>query len=171
LFVGGEGLKRGPTAVLGTLLHEAAHGVAAARGVQDTSRQGRFHNGRFKAIGEELGLELEKNGFGWSETLVPEKTELEYAEVLVMLGLELMHWRESEFPFDLTGIGGTVAGGDTVKVTKRPTTITPRLKAVISCDCQGPAERRLRMNNDALHYGPITCGVCHGQFTHKLVQE
>src|ERR1039457_2317942 len=44
LFVGGEGLARGPRDVLGTLLHEAAHGVANARSIQDTSRQGRFHN-------------------------------------------------------------------------------------------------------------------------------
>jgi hypothetical protein len=29
--------------VLGTLLHEAAHGLAQARSIQDTSRQGRYH--------------------------------------------------------------------------------------------------------------------------------
>src|SRR5215218_3534902 len=44
VLVGGEGLQRGPVDVLGTLLHEAAHGLAQARGIQDTSRQGRYHN-------------------------------------------------------------------------------------------------------------------------------
>jgi len=43
VLVGGEGLQRGPVDVLATLLHEAAHGLARARGVKDTSRQGRYH--------------------------------------------------------------------------------------------------------------------------------
>jgi hypothetical protein len=38
VLVGGEGLQRGSLEVLGTLLHEATHGLAQARGVQDTSR-------------------------------------------------------------------------------------------------------------------------------------
>jgi hypothetical protein len=41
VLVSGEGLQRGPVDVLGTLLHEAAHGLAQARSIQDTSRQGR----------------------------------------------------------------------------------------------------------------------------------
>jgi hypothetical protein len=40
VFVGGEGLARGPANVLGTLLHEAAHALAHIRGIKDTSRQG-----------------------------------------------------------------------------------------------------------------------------------
>src|SRR3954452_692141 len=56
LFVGGEGLAQGAESVLATLLHEAAHGLADVRVVQDTSRQGRYHNTRYKALGEELGL-------------------------------------------------------------------------------------------------------------------
>ncbi len=48
LFIGGEGLQRGPIPLLGTLLHEAAHGVASTRGVKDTSRQGRYHNTRYR---------------------------------------------------------------------------------------------------------------------------
>jgi len=47
VFVGGEGLARGPAEVLGTLLHEAAHALADVRGIKDTSRQGRWHNARF----------------------------------------------------------------------------------------------------------------------------
>jgi hypothetical protein len=58
VLVGGEGLQRGPTDVLGTLLHEAAHGLAQARGVQDTSRQGRYHNRRYATLAQELGLDV-----------------------------------------------------------------------------------------------------------------
>lgn len=34
VFIGGEGLARGPAVVLGTLLHEAAHAIAHVRGVR-----------------------------------------------------------------------------------------------------------------------------------------
>jgi hypothetical protein len=44
VLVSGEGLQRGPVDVLGTLLHEAAHGLAHVRKLSDTSRQGRYHN-------------------------------------------------------------------------------------------------------------------------------
>ena len=69
IFVGGEGLARGARPVLATLLHEAAHALAHRRGVKDTSRQGRYHNQRFKTIAEELGLEVEHHpSLGWSVT-------------------------------------------------------------------------------------------------------
>ena len=57
--MGGEGLRRGARAVLGTLLHEAAHGVATTRGIKDTSRQGRYHNRRFAELAAELGITVE----------------------------------------------------------------------------------------------------------------
>jgi enoyl-CoA hydratase/carnithine racemase len=59
IFVGGEGLKRGARPVLATLLHEAAHVLAHKRGIKDTSRQGRYHNRRFKTLAEELGLHVD----------------------------------------------------------------------------------------------------------------
>ena len=46
VFVGGEGLVLGAVDVLGTLLHEATHALAHVRGIQDTQRQGRYHNRR-----------------------------------------------------------------------------------------------------------------------------
>ena len=45
--------------VLATLLHEAAHALAHARGSKDTSRQGRYHNTKFKNCAEEVGLTVE----------------------------------------------------------------------------------------------------------------
>jgi hypothetical protein len=59
VLVSGEGLGRGLD-VLGTILHEATHGLAMARGIKDTSRQGRFHNLRFKALAEEMGQAVAK---------------------------------------------------------------------------------------------------------------
>ena len=64
-----------PLDVLGTLLHEAAHGLAQARGIQDTSRQGRYHNRRYATLARELGLEVTSvQPIGWSATTVPDPT-------------------------------------------------------------------------------------------------
>ena len=41
------------------ILHEAAHALAYARGIKDTSRQGRYHNKHFKTCAEQLGLAVE----------------------------------------------------------------------------------------------------------------
>ena len=57
VFIAGETLAQEPTLLLETLIHEAAHTVAMTRGVKDTSRQYRYHNRRFRAIAEEMGLE------------------------------------------------------------------------------------------------------------------
>ena len=73
VLVSGEGLQRGGVDVLGTLLHEAAHGLAYARKVSDTSRQGRYHNRRYAALARELGLDVvHQQPIGWSATSVPD---------------------------------------------------------------------------------------------------
>jgi hypothetical protein len=80
VLVGGEGLHRGALEVLGTLLHEGAHGLAQARSIQDTSRQGRYHNRRYAILARELGLEVASvKPIGWSATTVPEPTADAYA--------------------------------------------------------------------------------------------
>ena len=69
VMISGEGLRRTPDEVLGTLLHEAAHALAHARGIKDTSRQGRYHNKHFKTLAEQLGLAVEHDQQnGWSAT-------------------------------------------------------------------------------------------------------
>ena len=67
VLVSGEGLQRGPVDVLGTLLHEATHGLAHARKLSDTSRQGRYHNRRYATLARELGLDVAHlDPIGWS---------------------------------------------------------------------------------------------------------
>src|SRR5215218_10444290 len=97
VLVGGEGLQRGPTDVLGTLLHEAAHGLACARSIQDTSRQGRYHNRRYATLAAELGLEVTSvQPIGWSATTVPEPTASAYAGQLKDLAAALVLWRRQD---------------------------------------------------------------------------
>ena len=42
-FVAGECLAEGPRQTLQTMLYEAVHALARARGVNDTSRGGKYH--------------------------------------------------------------------------------------------------------------------------------
>ncbi len=140
VFIGGEGLLRGPVGVLGTLLHEAAHALAHVRGIKDTSRQGRWHNARFKALAEELGITVAKDPrIGWSPTTVPGTTTTAYTNTLAGLAGALRLHRAVEI--DSTG---------------------PAKKAPPPCVCG--CGRRIRVAPSVLAAGPITCGICDTTF-------
>jgi hypothetical protein len=141
VLIGGEGLQRGPTEVLGTLLHEAAHGLAQARQVQDTSRQGRYHNRRYAQLARELGLEVASvKPIGWSATTVPQHTATAYAGQLEELQAALVLWRRQEHRI---GAG----------------TRSRNLLAA-ACGCG----RRIRVAKATLAEAPILCGACQQPF-------
>jgi hypothetical protein len=141
VLIGGEGLHRSPLEVLGTLLHEAAHGLAQARGVQDTSRQGRYHNRRYAQLGRELGLEVTTvKPIGWSATTVPEPTAAGYAGQLEELQAALVLWRRQEH--------------------RLGTGTRSRNLLAAACGCG----RRIRAAKAALAEAPIVCGACTHPF-------
>jgi hypothetical protein len=140
LFISGEGLRQGAPSVLGTLLHEAAHGIAAVRGIQDTSRNGRYHNKRYVALAEELGLKVQRRGsVGWSDTSPPDTLLDSYASTIRRLEKTLNAWRK---------------GDQQVKAPSRNL-------ALAVCEC----ERRIRVAPATYSEGPIICGNCSGPFT------
>jgi hypothetical protein len=141
VLVGGEGLQRGPTEVLGTLLHEAAHGLAQARSIQDTSRAGRYHNRRYATLAGELGLDVTSvKPIGWSATSVPEQTAGLYAGQLEELAAALVLWRRLE----------------------APATAGTRSRNLLACSC--PCGRKLRAAPTTLAEAPILCGACAQPF-------
>jgi hypothetical protein len=141
LFIGGEGLERGGAGVLGTQLHQAAHGLAHARGVKETSRQGRYHNRRFGTLAEEVGLEVEHHPrLGWSLTRLPERTASLYVEVITELERTLTVHREREQLDGKSGGGGR------------------SLTCVCGCG------RRIHVAPGVLAAGAVLCGVCGSQF-------
>jgi ABC-type Zn uptake system ZnuABC Zn-binding protein ZnuA len=74
-LLSGETFDSGAEQTLATLLHEAAHLVAAERNVKDTSNGGRYHNQKFKKIAEELGLVVGKQDpYGWTDTTLADGT-------------------------------------------------------------------------------------------------
>jgi hypothetical protein len=137
VLVGGEGLQRGPTDVLGTLLHGAAHGLAQARSIQETSRQGRYHNRRYATLAAELGLEVTiVKPIGWSATTVPQHTAVSYSSLLEQLAAALVLWRRQEHRI---GTG----------------TRSRNLLAA-ACGCG----RRIRAAKATFAQAPIICGAC-----------
>jgi hypothetical protein len=141
VLVSGEGLRRGPTEVLGTLLHEAAHGLAHARRIKDTSRQGRYHNRRYAALAEELGITVAHvEPIGWSATSVPAATADYYRSTLEQLETALVLWRHAEHPDHAV-----------------------RPPSTLACACA--CGRRIRLTRSTLELAPILCGACIEPFT------
>lgn len=90
-------LERGAHAVLATLLHEAAHALGRVREINDTSRQQRYHNGRFKALAEELGLVAEQRRLsGWATTTLSPTTPERYAGAITAIEDALRIYRSHE---------------------------------------------------------------------------
>lgn len=82
LFVSGEAVAKGGEMVVETMLHEAAHALAAARNIRDTSCAGRWHNREYAALAREVGLEPPKRAakvIGFSESLITAATVGRYA--------------------------------------------------------------------------------------------
>jgi hypothetical protein len=145
VLVSGEGLPRGARDVLGTLLHEAAHGLADTRGIQDTSRQGRYHNLKYAHLATELGLDVTCDPTtGWSQTTIPDQLAAVYADVLTDLAAALVLWRYAE--------------------QQRPTSTSSR--NLLACAC--PCGRKLRVAKQTLEQAPIVCGACEQPFEASL---
>ena len=147
VMISGEGLRRTPQEVLGTLLHEAAHALAAARGITDTSRQGRYHNRKFAVLATELGLDAAEDPsgkFGWTITTVPGTTAGIYAASLGALGEAMTLWRSAEHT-------------DT-SARRRDTNL---IAAICLCG------RTIRVAASTLKEAPITCQACDGSFEPK----
>jgi hypothetical protein len=145
VMISGEGLRRPPGEVLGTLLHEAAHALAHERGIKDTSRQGRYHNRHFKAHAEQLGLTVTHDDrFGWSAATITSATEFAYASQLHVLAEAMTLWRHGE----------TTTG----PATRRNTNL-------IAAAC--PCGRSIRVAASTLAEAPITCQACDQDFQAK----
>jgi hypothetical protein len=141
VLIGGEGLQRSAADVLATLLHESAHAIARVREIADTSRQGRYHNARFKALAEELGLTVERDPtIGWSLTTLPQPTAERYATTIRALQRAITLHRRNE-PSATGDAGGT--------------NLAP-------ADCGCP--RRIRVAPGTLAAGPIVCAICSQPF-------
>ncbi|GAA2691804.1 hypothetical protein ACXZ65_29105 [Streptomyces aculeolatus] len=136
------------------LLHEAVHGIAAARGVRDTSRAGRYHNRRFLSIAEELGLDHPDEphpSSGFSLVTLTPAAKKRYRAAGERLRKALRAHdaaTAADSPRSFRGPAarhGSSGGG-------------VRVKAV--CDCG----RNVRVVPSVLAQAPIVCGGCGKPF-------
>jgi hypothetical protein len=146
VMISAEGLQRSAREVFRTLLHEAVHGIAAVRGVQDTSRGGRYHNRKFAGIAIEVGLVVEKDSrIGHVTPDVTDETAREYAEAIEWIEEALVLNRKIEGNPRAEGSKGSGTNG-----------------LVLICGCE--PRRKMRMAESALDLGPVWCGVCGDEF-------
>jgi hypothetical protein len=142
VLVSGEGLIRPPTDILVTLLHEAAHGLADVRGIQDTSRQGRWHNKHFAMLAGELGLIATRDDrLGWSPCHLGPGTAARYTAELAELESAMSAWR---YPDEQTP----------KKRANSNNGLSP------TCGCP----RKIRVAASTVEAGVIVCGVCDSPF-------
>lgn len=143
VFISGERMADGAEGVLATLIHEAVHALAVVRGVKETSRQGRYHNRKFKAMGEELELRIAQHPkIGWSLTELPDATAVDYEVTLGELTRALTLHRPNQRD-----------GTET-------TTAVRRGPPPCVCGCG----RKIRVAPSILELAPITCGSCGDDF-------
>lgn len=136
------------------LLHEAVHGIAAARGVRDTSRAGRYHNRRFLAIAEELGLDHADDphpSSGFSLVTMAAETRRRYRGTAERLQRAVKAHTAATASDTKRSFRGPAArhgssGGGV------------RVKAV--CECG----RNVRVVPSVLAQAPIVCGACKKPF-------
>jgi len=158
ILLAAEGLSEKPEMILMIIIHEAAHGVAKARHVKDTSRGYRYHNERYKAIAEEMGLRVERvEEYGWAMTEMTAKTFKEYKQLTAAVfpqglrkALTFDQFRREPKP-------------DLDEPDKPENDRSGGKRVSLACKCQNP--RRILLSRSVAERGPIICGVCDNHFT------
>jgi hypothetical protein len=158
VLLAGEALHLPPEEVFEVLLHEAAHGMNAARRVKDTSRGGRYHNVHFKSTAEELGLVVGRmHPYGWANTSIGEQAKERFAVEIRQLGVAMRIARRlsADVRLEQGRDDGREAGDSDGKRDRQPP---------LMCACG----RRMRMAPSVLAQGPVICGLCGVQFTNGV---
>ncbi len=166
VLLAGEALHLPPEAVFEVLLHEAAHGLNAARGIRDTSRGGRYHNANFKAAAAEVGLKPGRmDPYGWARTTLLASTAEVYAEAITGIETHMRLVRglpaSRGIGVEGNGMDGLDKDGAETEGGGRGDGERPKQRAA-ECRCE-PA-RKLRMAPSVLAKGPVVCGLCQSAF-------
>ncbi|MFC8012587.1 hypothetical protein [Streptomyces cinereoruber] len=160
LFVSGEAIAAGGQVVVETVLHEAAHALAAARGIRDTSCAGRWHNRKFAELAKEVGLEPPKRAekvIGFSEALITAATVSRYASAIRKLDAAAL--ARIEAPDEE---GDQEQDEDGKKEGPRGGKGRAGKRLAVACECDPP--RRMQVTPKLLEGGAILCGECREPF-------
>lgn len=121
--------------LIDTLVHEMIHLYCRENGIQETSRGGKYHNGKFKELAEEKGLKCFKAGqYGWNTQGMGNDTLVEYA---IEKGWnEIKISRETAGGFGRVPSSGTASSAPGTRPGKAPSS-TRKLQ----CPCCGNSVR------------------------------
>jgi hypothetical protein len=171
MFMAGETKAKGALQVLQTMLHEGAHALARIREIQDTSRQHRWHNAKFRALGEEMGLAYPHSqadkSLGFSSMVLTDETKAEYADLLdeldkeISLVISLPGWLGGLGGL-LGGLGGDPLGGDGVKGRPAGPTTSNGGNVKLTCGCEEP--NIIRASKKVADKMVVNCGDCDELF-------
>ena len=161
VLLAGEALHLPAEQVFEVLLHEAAHGINAANDVKDASRGGRYHNKRFRATAQLVGLDVSvMPPHGWARTTLTAETAERYAESIDRLGSAMRLARTIDRGARLGAEAGTAEGADRGEPSGTATETEPRPPGAAACGCG----RKMRMAPKVLAAGPVVCGLCGQEF-------
>jgi hypothetical protein len=136
-------LHEGARSVLQTLLHEACHSIATAKGVQEVSRQGRYHNSVFACLAETLGLVVvPAPGIGCATPAITDATASVFSNALQELDDALGLWRD---------------------LHPKATTTKRKPTGMIKLECP-VCHRIIRATEKTLLAGTIECTPCKAYF-------
>lgn len=129
--------------IIDTLLHEMVHLYCRENGIQEVSRGGKYHNGKFKALAEKCGLMCVKAGqYGWNTQGTGNDKLTEYALEKGWSEIKIARGEVMRFPIS-TGTSGTQSGGAPVQGGKRPSS-TRKLQCP-KCGCSCRATKTIRI--------------------------
>lgn len=161
VLLAGEALHLEPAAVFEVLLHEAAHGMNAARGIKDTSRGGRYHNKHFATTAREALLRVRPMPpYGMAATELTPAARERYAPTIERLGEAMRIARQIRRGVRVgagTEIEGAPGQGEG---TGQTDTERKKDNGAAACACG----RKLRMAPKTLAAGPVLCGLCRSEF-------
>lgn len=163
VFVSTLTLSSGPTAALCALGHDAAHFLAEARGLNDTSNRGRYHNGTFAELAAELGFDY-----------LDHSPSSRYGTANLRPIEEFLHQRarageptKVDFRLNLRALAKVLpTDNPDIPIPRCRTQRTRRPeanKATAVCACEPP--RIIYANRGTLDQAPIVCGRCESRFT------
>lgn len=158
VLLAGEALHLSAKEVFEVLLHEAAHGLNATRGVKDTSRGGRYHNQRFAETAREVGLKVRAMPpYGLASTEVLPDTVDRYQPAIARLADAMRIARQ---------LGRTVQLGDGKEAGSAEGDAEAgereRRSAAVAAMCG--CGRRMRMAPTVFEKGDVVCAPCGSAF-------
>jgi hypothetical protein len=163
LFISGEAIAKGGEMVVETQLHEAAHALAAVRGIRDTSCAGRWHNRKYAALATELGLQPPKKAqdvIGFSESLITPAMVARYAAQIRKLDAAALAHIEAPKEGEPGGQDQEQQGED--KPGPRGGRGRAGKRTAVECGCEPP--RRMQVTPKFLEGGKVLCGECEQAF-------